>query len=83
MAAAPTAASAAMAAPTVSTPGTSTTTGATTFALRTSFIYNQRASKEILAIESRDCFFSFRVVANLRETESAGLPGETVAQQRK
>jgi hypothetical protein len=83
MAAAATAASAAMSAPTVSTAWTSATTGAASFALRTSFIYNQRASEKIFAVESRDCLFSFRIIPDFREAESARLPGKTVAQQRK
>jgi hypothetical protein len=51
--------------------------------LGTSFIHHQRAPQEILAIESGDCLFSFRVIANFRETESARLAGKTIAQQRE
>jgi hypothetical protein len=49
--------------------------------LRTSFIHDQRASEKIFAVERRDCFLSFRVVANFREAESARLAGEAIAQQ--
>jgi hypothetical protein len=56
-------------------------TRAAPFALRTSFIHDQRASEKIFAVERRDCFLSFRVVANFRETESARLAGEAIAQQ--
>jgi hypothetical protein len=51
------------------------------FALRASFIHDQRASEKIFAVERRDCFLSFRIVANFREAEPARLAGEAIAQQ--
>jgi hypothetical protein len=49
--------------------------------LRASFIHDQRASEKIFTVERRNCFLSFRVVANFREAESARLAGEAIAQQ--
>jgi len=67
----------------VSTARTSATTRAATLALGTSFIHHQCASQKILAIESGDCLFSFRVIANFRKAESPRLPCKAVAQQRE
>jgi hypothetical protein len=51
--------------------------------LRTRFIHHQRAAQKILAVERFDRFVCLGVVANFGETESAGLSGETIAQQRE
>jgi hypothetical protein len=66
---------------TVTAAPASPTSRAAAFALRTSFIHDQRASEKIFAVERRDCFLSFRVVANFRKAESARLAGEAIAQQ--
>src|SRR5579863_7910051 len=63
------------------TASAATTTAA--FALRTSLIDDQSAAEELLPVERGDGFFRFGIVANLRETEPARLPGETVLQQRE
>ena len=51
-------------------------------ALRPGFINDERASEKILAVQGRDRFLRFRVVANLGETKAARLPRETIAKQR-
>jgi hypothetical protein len=62
-----------------------TTTAASTAALtlRTSFVHDQRAAQEILAIERFDRFVRFGVVAYFGETETARLSRETIAQKRE
>jgi hypothetical protein len=59
----------------------SAATRTTTFALRTSFVHNERAAQKIFAIEGCDCFFGFRIVADFRKAKSARLAGETIAQK--
>jgi hypothetical protein len=66
------AASATVAAPTATT---------ATFALRAGLIHDQRPAEEFLTVESRDGFFGFRVVLNLREAKSTRLTGEAIAKQ--
>jgi hypothetical protein len=51
--------------------------------LRTSFVHDQRAAQEILAIERFDRFVRFGVVAYFGETETARLSRETIAQKRE
>ena len=79
MAAASTAASSTM---TTAVPSAAATT-ASALALRTSFIHDQRAAKEILAIQRLNRFFCIRVVANFGEAESARLPRKSITQKRK
>jgi hypothetical protein len=62
---------------------TTSAAGASAFTLRTRLIHDQRAAQEILAVKRFDRFICFGVVANLGETETARLPGETIAQQRE
>jgi hypothetical protein len=66
------AASATVAAPTAST---------ATFALRAGLIHDQRPTQEFLTVESRDGFFGFRVILNLREAKPTRLTGEAIAKQ--
>jgi hypothetical protein len=51
--------------------------------LRTRFIHDQRAAKEILAIQRLNRFFRIRVVANFRKAESPRLPSKSIAQKRE
>jgi hypothetical protein len=57
------------------------TAAATTFALRTSFIHDQRPAEEFLAVQCRDGLFSFRVILDFRKAKPARLAGETIAEQ--
>jgi hypothetical protein len=54
---------------------------AAAFTLRASFVYYQRATQKIFAVEGCDCLFGFRIVTNFRKAESARLTRETIAQQ--
>jgi hypothetical protein len=56
---------------------------ASAFSLRARFIDHQRAAQEIFAVQRRDCFFGFRIVADLGEPEAARLARKTVAEQRQ
>jgi hypothetical protein len=56
-------------------------TAASTFALRTRFVHDQRPAEEFPSVESRDDLFRFRVVLDLREAKSARLTGKAIAQQ--
>jgi hypothetical protein len=78
MTAAATAASSTM--PAAVSSASATTAASAAFALRTGFIDDQSAAKKVLAVQSLDCFFRFRIVADLSETEAAGLSGKTIAQ---
>jgi hypothetical protein len=55
----------------------------TAFSLWTSLVYHQCPAQKILAVERRNHFFSFRVVANFRESKTARLSREAIAQQRQ
>jgi hypothetical protein len=54
---------------------------AATFALRASFVDDQRPAEKFLSVQSRDGLFSLRVVLDLREAKAARLPGEAIAKQ--
>jgi hypothetical protein len=68
---------------TTAVPSASATTTASALALRTSFIHDQRAAKEILAIQRLNRFFRVRVVANFGEAEPPRLPGKSITQKRE
>jgi hypothetical protein len=86
-------ASAPSAAPTTTVAAAASTTAATsmattasaasaTFALRTRFIYNERAAKEILAVERTDGLLRV-LVFHFGEAKPARLPRKAIAQQRQ
>lgn len=77
------AASAASSTMTTAVPSASATTTASALALRTSFIHDQRAAKEILAIQRLNRFFRVRVVANFGEAKPPRLPGKSITQKRE
>jgi hypothetical protein len=66
-----------------SVPAASSAPSTAALALRTCFIYNQRAAHKIFAVQRLNRFFRLRVIADLRESESAGLPGEAIAKKRQ
>jgi len=74
-----TAIAAASATTAAATASAATTTAA--FALRAGFIDYDLAAFEIFSVESGNGFFSFPVVTDLDETESARLSRETIADQ--
>jgi hypothetical protein len=63
-------------------PAPSATTTAA-FALGARLIDDERPSEKVLAVQSRNGLFRFRVVAHLSETEPARLPGKSIAKQRE
>jgi hypothetical protein len=72
------------AAPAASTVAAATpASSASAFTLRARLVDYQRAAQEILAVQRRDGFFGFRIIADFRETEAARLARETVAEQRQ
>lgn len=64
-------------------PAMATTSAATpaAFALRTRFIYNQRAAEKVFSVERSDRLFGFGIVANFRKAESARLPRKAILEQ--
>jgi hypothetical protein len=72
---------AAPAAPTASatTVAAPTARAASTFALRTRFIHNQRPAEKFLSVQCRDGLFGFRVILNFRKAKPPRLPGEAIA----
>jgi hypothetical protein len=57
------------------------TTPAATLTLGTCFVDDERASKEVLTIQSRDRLFSLRIILDFSEAKPARLSRETIAQQ--
>jgi len=59
------------------------TTTSAAFTLRTRFVDDERTPEEILTVQSRDCFFSFRVVPDFREAEAARLSSKPISKKRQ
>jgi hypothetical protein len=62
-------------------PATPAASPAATFALRASFIHNERTAEKILAIERCNGLFSFGVIFDFGEAETARLARKTIAKQ--
>jgi hypothetical protein len=58
-----------------------TTSAASTFALRTRFVDNQRSAEKFPAVQCRNGLFGFRVILDFRKTKPARLPRESIAEQ--
>jgi len=56
-------------------------TTASAFTLRARFVDHESAAHELPSVESCDHFFSFGIVPNLGESETARLTRETIAKQ--
>ena len=69
------------AAPASTTMTAAPASAATTFALRTRFVDDQRSAEKFLTVQCRDGLFGFRVILDFRKTKPAGLSGESIAEQ--
>jgi hypothetical protein len=79
---APTTTGAAAASTTAASMATTASATSATFALRTRFIYNERAAKKILAVERADCLLRV-LVFHFGEAKPTRLPRKAIAQQRQ